>query len=54
MDFSNEDIIRLIVHQSKVCKSIKKVNQYNSNNQEILNDLLTIILEELKERGYED
>lgn len=52
LDFIDDDTIRVLIHQKQLCTAIHAVDPSVSNNFEILDGLMGIILEELDQRGY--
>ena len=50
LEIIDKSRIRILVHQEKMCKSITAVEPLNSNNQELLFELLQSVKKELKER----
>ncbi|MHA2169849.1 MAG: YkgJ family cysteine cluster protein [Candidatus Kariarchaeaceae archaeon] len=50
LEIVNESRIRILVHQEKLCQSITPVDRSNSNNEELLHELLQNVKNEMKER----
>ena len=52
LEFVDDDHIEVIIHQDQLCRAIKSAEVLESNNQEILQNILDIMLEEMNRRGY--
>ena len=53
LDILDKNRIRIIIHNDVVCKSIQSKNEPESNNRELLGDILKLVVNELKERGIQ-
>ena len=51
LDILDKNRIRIIIHNDVVCKSILSKNDKQSNNRELLEDILNLVVTELNERG---
>ena len=52
LDFENDDLINLVIHQEQLCKSIEPATEVDANNNQILTDMMEVLLDELDQRGY--
>jgi len=54
LEFADDKHLTMVIHQDQLCESITAVKPAESNNRELLDNMMTTILQELEDRGYDN